>query len=328
MESLLKYNDLKCISEIVKVLERERYFLITSHQNLDGDAIGSELALYSALKSKGKDVMIVNQDTTPAIYRFLPWSRKVQTSISKISVTPDVAIVIDCGSPERTGNISRVIKKARTLINIDHHFSNSDFADINWVNHNFSATGEMIYFLLLHFKKDISKKEAECLYTAILTDTGNFIYNLKPSTLSVVQNLINKGASPEEIARKVYLERPLNSFKLLSLALNTLQFDKTKKVCWMKVTRDMYRITRTKEEDTEEFIDLLVKIKEANIVFLLKETDSMVKVSLRSKGRCEVESIASKFGGGGHKKAAGCHFKSISIDEAEKMILKEISTSS
>ena len=324
MEIQLGYSDAKKVSEIVDVLEKERVFLLTTHRNIDGDGIGSELALYSALKRAGKEVIIVNQDSTPVIYRFLPYTKSIHSCTSEISISPDVAIIIDCGSIDRTGNVFKLMKKAKIIVNIDHHISNQGFANINWTNPVFSATGEMVYFLISHFNKDISKKEADCLYTAILTDTGCFIYNISPFTMGVVQDLINKGTSPEKIAKKVYLERPLRSVKLLSLALNNLQFDREKKVCWMKVSKDMYRTTRTKEEDTEGFIDLLVKIKEANIVFLIKEAHNTVKVSLRSKGRADVERIASRFGGGGHKKAAGCYFTGLSLDEVEQKILNEI----
>ncbi|MCX8082131.1 MAG: bifunctional oligoribonuclease/PAP phosphatase NrnA [bacterium] len=320
----LGLNDTKKISEIVEVIEKGRYFLLTTHRNIDGDAIGSELALYSALKRAGKEAIIINQDSIPAIYKFLPYTRKIQTYISDTLIVPDIAIVIDCGSADRTGSVFKLVKRAKIIVNIDHHFSNPGFANINWINHHFSATGEMVYFLISCFNKDISRKEAECLYTAILTDTGNFIYNISPFTMEVIQNLINKGISPVKIARKVYLERPFRSIKLLSLALRNLKFERRKKVCWMKISQDMYRNTRTKEEDTENFIDLLVKIKEANIVFLIKETHNVIKVSLRSKGRFDVERIAAKFGGGGHKKAAGCYFTGTSLDEVEEKILNEI----
>ncbi|MCM8761954.1 MAG: DHH family phosphoesterase [Candidatus Omnitrophica bacterium] len=325
MEIQLSLNDAKKVSEICEILEKERYFLLTTHRNIDGDAIGSEIALYSALKRAGKEAIIVNYDSIPAIYRFLPYTKRVHIYSSEISITPDVAIVIDCGSSDRTGNVFKLVKKAKIVVNIDHHFSNPGFAHLNWTNHNFSATGEMVYFLISYLNRDISRKEAECLYTAILTDTGSFIYNIKPFTMGVVQDLINRGAAPEKIAKKVYLERPLRSIKLLYLALGNLKFERERKTCWMKISRDMYRKTRTKEEDTEGFIDLLVKIKEANIVFLIKEAhNNVVKVSLRSKGRFDVECLASKFGGGGHKKAAGCYFTGLSLDEVEQKVLNEI----
>ncbi|MGI6595139.1 MAG: hypothetical protein GX554_05325 [Elusimicrobia bacterium] len=324
MKIRLGYKDARKVSEIVKVLTKESSFMLTAHKNIDGDAIGSELAMYSALKRAGKDVCIVNQDAVPPIYRFLPNSKKIRLSAKELSKPPEVAVIIDCGCADRTGDVFEIIKKVKITINIDHHFSNTKFADINWVSHKFSATGEMLYFVVSQLNKNVSKNEAECLYTAILTDTGRFIYNINPFTMKVVQDLILKGAAPEKIAKKIYLERPLKSVKLLSLALESLKFEKKRKFAWMKVTKEMYRKSKTRVEDTEGFIDLLLKIKEANIVFLIKETQGVIKVSLRSKGRYDVDKIASKFGGGGHKKAAGCYFSGISLDKAEEKIIKEI----
>ncbi len=325
MKMQLKPEDKKKVREIISAMKEGKEFLLTAHRNIDGDAIGSELAFYSMLKKMGKKAVIVNQDRTPAIYRFLPFAGKVK--VSGMGVTPDkpdVSIVIDCGSPERTGKVFSLIKKSRVVINIDHHFSNSGFASINWINHRFSATGEMAYFILSYGGRMLTKKEAECLYTAILTDTGGFIHNISPYTMGIAQNLVAAGAEPEQIARNVYFEKPLRSVKLLSLCLNTLQFDRQNKFCWMKVDRDMYRQTGTKEEDTEGFVDLLAKIKEANIVFFLKEFGKGVKASLRSKGNFDVERIAAQFGGGGHKRAAGCYFENISIEQAEKKVLSAI----
>jgi len=326
MEMQLHPDDREKVQEILSVLNREEKFLLTTHRNLDGDAIGSELALYDMLRAMGKEVVIVNQDRTPAIYRFLPYTRKVKLcgEVVDAEIKPDVSIVIDCGSPERTGKVFSLIKKAEFIINIDHHFSNSGFANINWINHRFSATGEMVYFILSFDGRTLTKKEANCLYTAVLTDTGGFVHNISQHTMNVVQNLVASGAEPEEIARKVYCERPLRSVKLLSSSLNSLQFNRQEKVCWMKVDKDMYRSTGTKEEDTEGFIDILIKIKEAGIVFLLKEGKDRIKASLRSKGNFDVERIAAEFGGGGHKKAAGCYFENVTIEQAEKKILAAI----
>jgi len=330
MEMQLYPDDREKVREILAVLERGQSFILTTHRNLDGDAIGSELALYDMLKGMGKEVVIVNQDKIPAIYRFLPYTRniKVCDEIIESEIKPDVSIVIDCGSPERTGKVFSLIKKAEFIVNIDHHLSNSKFANINWINRKFSATGEMIYFVLSSDGRVLTKEEANCLYTAVLTDTGSFVHNISPYTMNVAHNLVAAGAEPENIAKKVYFERPLKSVKLLSLSLNSLQFDRQKKVCWMRVDKEMYRRTGTKEEDTEGFIDILIKIKETGIVFLLKEGKDKIKVSLRSKWNFDVERIAAEFGGGGHKKAAGCFFENISIEQAEKKILSAIRTSS
>ena len=322
MKMQLHPDDEQKIREIRNIIDRGSAFLITTHRNVDGDAIGSELALYSMLKRLGKEARILNPDRTPAIYNFLPYSGRVDIGNTELSMMPDVSIVIDCGSADRTGKVFNLVKRAPVIVNIDHHFSNPGFAHLNWINHRFSATGEMVYFIISTAGK-MPRKEATCLYTAILTDTGSFLHNISPYTMTVVKHLMDCGAEPERIANKVYMERPLKSIRLLSLCLNNLQFERRKRVCWMKVSREMYRLTRTNEEDTEGFIDILARVKEARVVFFVKEGD-VVKVSLRSKGRFDVEKIAAKFGGGGHKKAAGCYFRNITVEQVIQKVLEEI----
>ncbi len=323
METQLHPDDRKKIREIVSVLKNGRSFLLTTHRNIDGDAIGSELALYNMLKKMGKNVLIINHDSTPAIYRFLPDAGKVRINngVTWPGTEPDVSIVIDCGSADRTGKVFELVKKSGIVVNVDHHFSNPGFGNLNWISPLFSATGEMVYFIVTAANRKITVKEAECLYTAILTDTGNFVHNIGSHTMDVVRDLVAAGARPEHIVNKVYFERPLKSIKLLSLCLNNLQFDRRNRICWMKVDRRMFRLTGTKEEDTEGFIDILVKIKEADVVFFLKESEGIVKASLRSRKNFDVERIAAKFGGGGHKKAAGCYLKGVTLEEAEEKLL-------
>ncbi len=326
MKIQLHPDDRNKIREIVSVLENGKSFLLTTHRNIDGDAIGSELALYGMLKGMGKKVSIINNDAIPVIYRFLPNAGKVRVDNGNAGggIKYDVSIVLDCGSADRTGRVFELVKKSGIVVNVDHHFSNPAFGDINWINSGFSATGEMVYFILTFAGRKITVEEAECLYTAILTDTGNFVHNIGRHTMDVMRDLVAAGAKPEHIVKKIYFERPLKSIKLLSLCLNNLRFDRRNKICWMKVDREMFRVTGTKEEDTNGFIDILVKIKEADVVFLLKESEGIVKASLRSRKNFDVDNIAAKFGGGGHKQAAGCYFEDIALEDAEEKLLAAI----
>ena len=314
------------VREIAAVLKKGKSFLLTTHRNIDGDAIGSELALYAMLKKNGKEVTIINHDAIPAVYSFLPSVEKAMVSNGavKTEMKPDVSVVIDCGTADRTGKVFEIVKKSGVIINVDHHFSNPGFGDINWINHRFSAAGEMIYFILSEGGRIVTAKEAECLYTALITDTGSFVHNIGPYTMDIAGELAAAGAAPEKIAKKIYFERPLKSVKLLSLCLSGLKFERRNKICWIKVDKSMYRRTGTKEEDTEGFIDILVRIKEADVVFFLKESGKTIKASLRSKERFDVEKIAAVFGGGGHKKAAGCYFEGSTLEQAERKILAAI----
>jgi len=322
MEMQLKNHEVKTLGKIKKIILEKDNFLITSHYNLDGDAIGSELALYILLKKLGKRVEIVNHDNTPAIYEFLPCADKIKTMPGKSFLNPGASIVVDCPEIERAGKVSAFAAKAPVVINIDHHFSNKSFGSVNFTGALYSATGEMVYFLLSLFG-GIMKNQAECLYAALITDTGKFIYNLGPYTMKIADNLVESGAEPEKIARKIYMEKPLKSLRLLALALKTLKYEEDTGVCWMIVGKSMYKAAGAGREDTEGFVELLISRKEARAAFLLKEEDG-IRASLRSKGGYDVEKIARKFGGGGHKQASGCRFENIPATAAAEKILLEI----
>lgn len=310
------------IDKIVALLHKEDKFIITTHYNIDGDGLGSEIALYILLKKLGKKVEIVNQDKTPEIYKFLPYVKDIRDTPSEYLAEPNVSIVLDCGTLKRAGKISSIVKKTPIILNIDHHFSNIGFGTINFVGVGYSSTGEMVLKILERYG-ELSKKQAICLYTSIITDTGSFIYNIGKNTLMSVQKLIETGISPEEISRKIYMQKPLKSVKLLTLALETLDYNLKEKVCWMYVDKKMYEATKTRAENTEGFVEMLQSIKGFKVVFLLKE-DKSIKISLRSKEGYDVERVARKFGGGGHKQAAGCELKNSSISESISKMFTEI----
>jgi len=310
------------IDKIVALFNNEDNFIITSHYNIDGDGLGSEIAIYLLLKKLGKTVEIVNQDKAPEIYNFLPYINDIKNSPSKSLAEPNVSIVLDCGTLERAGEIASFVKKTSTIINIDHHFLNTCFGTINFVDAGYSSTGEMVLKVLERYDQ-LSKEQAICLYTSIITDTGSFIYNVGKNTLNAVQKLLDTGISPAEISGKIYMQKPLKYIELLTLSLQTLDYNLKEKIAWMYVDKKMYEATKTTAENTEGFVEMLLALKEFKTVFLLKE-DKNIKVSLRSKDGYDVETVARKFGGGGHKQAAGCELENLSISESIKKIVAEI----
>ncbi len=323
MEVKLSRQDEIKVKKIVNVLKNKKSFLITSHINIDGDGVGSEISLYLALKKMGKKVEILNQDKTPAIFKFLPFSRLIKTFNEKIKMEKfDAGIIVDCGNIERVGKVKEIVEKIPFIINIDHHLTNSEFGNINWIDSSFSSSGEMVYFICRELT-EIDKNQAICLYTSILYDTSCFVHHLSDYTLDIVKDLINKKINPEKIAQKIFFEKSIQSVNLFKSALQTLKFNRSKKVCLMKVSKEIFKKTRAKEEHTEGFVDFLISIKGAEVGILFKEKDNGVKVSMRSKGKIDVESIAKKFGGSGHREAAGCFFKDKSIDEVEFIIMGE-----
>jgi len=302
---------IKNFNEIVEVLEKNDNFLITSHVNLDGDAIGSELALHFVLKKLNKKSIILNQDKLPKIYDFLPESNKVynleDNNFDKNNF--DVGILLDCSNIKRAGEISSILESTNTIINIDHHSSNENYGNLNYIDCSASSVGEIIYELIKFMNLDLlDKKISACLFTAIITDTGSFRYsNVSSKTFRIASDLTFTGMKPYLIAKNIYSRNTFSGLKLLGEALFTLEMDKSNYVSWLSITRKMLEETKANDEEIEGIIDVSTTLKNTEISILFRETtDNKIKVSFRSKGNFNVSEFANKFKGGGHPNSAGC----------------------
>ncbi|GAG80391.1 unnamed protein product, partial [marine sediment metagenome] len=297
--------------EITKVLQKNNNFLITSHANLDGDGIGSELAFYFILKKLNKNPIILNQDRLPKIYDFLPGSDKVHyledNCINPKSI--DVGIVLDCSNVKRTGKTCGIFKNIKTIINIDHHKSNENFGGLNYVDSSVSSVGEIIYEFINFIDSDLlDDKISTCLYTAIITDTGSFRHsNVSSKTFKIASDLTSFGIKPYLIANNIYNRNTYSGLKLLGEALLTLEMDDSNYVSWLTITRKMLNDTNANDEEIEGIIDIATTLNNVEISILFRETkDNKIKISFRSKGNFDVNKFAGKFKGGGHPNAAGC----------------------
>ncbi|MBI5206766.1 MAG: bifunctional oligoribonuclease/PAP phosphatase NrnA [Candidatus Firestonebacteria bacterium] len=315
---------MKVLSEIAKVIKENKKFVISSHINPDGDSSGSQLAMYSILKKMKKDVEIIDTDPIPRIYKFLPFSEKKIIKYDK-NFDFDVAIILDCGNIDRLGNILVDIKKIKNIINIDHHFSNTNFGSLNYVDGKASSTGEMIFRFAKYLNLHIDHGTAKCLYVAIMTDTGNFKFeNTTSEAFGSVAELISYGLHPGEISKKIFENYTLNSMHLLGLSLETLKKYAHGKVAYMFVTKEMFKATSTKSEDTEGFVNHTRAIEGVDMGVFFRETENgTVKVSMRSKQLVDTNKIASYFGGGGHARASGCDIRG-DLETVTKKVLNKI----
>lgn len=295
------------IKEILAAISSGKKFLITAHVRLDGDALGSELALYLMLKDLGKEAVIYNQDATPEHYRFLPAAEHIVHDLEHVEKF-DVGFILDCSELERVGSISADVVKIKTLINIDHHVSNGGFSKLRLVDPKASSTGELLYRLMRKMHVKMTKDICTNLYAAILTDTGGFRYSsTHHDTLRAAGDLVEGGADPQWISENIYESDPPAKLKLLSKVLETLEMNPDRKTASMIVTFEHLRQTGATMEHTDGFIDIPRTVKGINIAMLYTQMgEKQFKLSLRSKGKVNVEKIARKFGGGGHVNAAAC----------------------
>jgi phosphoesterase RecJ-like protein len=276
--------------------------LIAAHIDPDGDAIGSVLALSSALESMGKKTFVFSRDPVPKYFRFLAGNDTFSSRIKEVMKEDPVLVLVDCNSPARAAVDGYPFRKS---IVIDHHETENDFGDIRWIDHTSAATGVMIFYLLKALRIAITKEIAVDLYTAISVDTGTFRYsNTTADVLRISAELVAAGADPGFIAVNLYESWDHKRFRLLVMALNTLEV--RNRVAVIHITQNMYKETRTRSEDTEHFSNFPRMIGSIKMAVLLRELDNGEwKASLRSRGGVNVARLAEKFGGGGHENAAG-----------------------
>ncbi len=304
--------------------------LVASHVNPDGDAIGSLIAMGLALKALGKDVTMYNQSPIPAVYQFLPAIGSVVSRVEDFSGY-DTAVVIDCGNLERIGSDHAAVSAIATVINIDHHVTNTGFGDLQYIDTDACASAELVYRLIRELEVTISEAMAWSLYTGILTDTGSFRFsNTNRAAFAICEEMLTIGVDPWMVAQYVYGTYSLGRIKLLNLALNTIELAHDGKVSLMTVTRQMLEKTGTRPEDADGMINYARGIEDVRLAVLIQQNgggpgangNGPYHVSLRSDGSVDAASIAAAFGGGGHASAAGFNVEAMSLAELKARILE------
>ncbi|MFA6009489.1 MAG: DHH family phosphoesterase [Desulfobacteraceae bacterium] len=311
---------------ILDEIRRSTSILIASHTQPDGDAIGSMLALGVALRSLGKKATLYNESTTPAIFRFLPSVNLIVDHAGDMS-DYDLAIILDCGDIQRIGKLCDDIEKVQAVINIDHHITNTNFGTYAHVDGQACATAEIIYNLIVALGAPIDKTIATAIYTAILTDTGSFMFqNTNTAAFSISSEMVEKGADPYTIAQFVYATYSLGRLKLLNMVLDTIDISGNGKLSTMFLSQRMMMETGTKLDDIYGLVNYAKHIEAVQVAALIRETHvgingkGIYHVSLRSSGEVDVSQIAARLGGGGHHNAAGFKIEGISLSELKRSI--------
>ncbi|OQY59538.1 MAG: hypothetical protein B6245_06170 [Desulfobacteraceae bacterium 4572_88] len=307
------------MEKIIRHLRDSQSVLIASHVNPDGDAIGSLIAMGLALDALDKQTSLYNEYKIPTVYRFLPSVERIVRHISDIS-RYDTTIVLDCSDCKRIGNLcSELGKGDSTLINIDHHITNTHFGDLQLIDTSACATTEIIYRLIRQMGIPMNEAIATCVYTGIFTDTGSFRFsNTNEAAFEICNEMVSLGVDPYNVAKHVYGQYSLGRIKLLNMALDSIEISQNGKISMMTVTREMLSETGTQPEDADGLINYARRIEDVKLAVLIQENQNggkkkkrktggteLFHVSLRSDGTVDVASIAANFGGGGHQTAAG-----------------------
>src|SRR5579864_4522587 len=304
----------KAPEDLLRKIRQGNRFLLTSHVNPDGDAIGSELGLARLLRRLGKGAVVWNLDPIPAIYRPLPGSDRVHSGAEPPAGFPekfDSIVVLECPSLDRTGLeqhlSSPALVAALPLINIDHHLGNQHYGAVNWVDSAAPAVGEMVFRLAQALKVALEPEIASCLYLTLVTDTGGFRYsNATPAAFEAAAALVREGAHPEQVAQWLYESQPVAVVRLLGEMLQTLELLHGGRIATVRLDPEMFARAGAAAGDSEGLIDTPRSIAGVDAVALVRRReDGSHKVSLRSRGEVDVEKIARHHGGGGHRNAAG-----------------------
>jgi phosphoesterase RecJ-like protein len=284
-----------------------REILITAHIDPDGDAVGSCLGLKLALRHLGKTADVVLDSPLPPTLLFLPEAETIRRP-EEIGKRYATAFVLDSSSLDRVGAVAeKAFAPGAKVAVIDHHWGNEGFGDLRLVDPEASATAELVYDLIQALRVPLTREIAECLYTGILSDTGGFRYaNTSSRTLRVAARLVEEGARSSVVAEALYATKTAPSLRILGLALASLETQGGGRIGAMTISREMFEKAGAKPEDADGIVQYAKALVGARVGILIQEiAPNEIRASLRSDGTVDVNQVASQFGGGGHRNAAG-----------------------
>ncbi|TMG11602.1 MAG: hypothetical protein E6I01_13400 [Chloroflexi bacterium] len=306
---------------IWQVIENAPVLTAVTHKDADGDTLGSALALALALEPIGKSVPVLSSPPVPQAWWFLPGFEQVNQQ----SAPPDTPVFIfDASDASRAGSNEPIVTQAKVVVNIDHHVSNTQFGSINLVRTDAASTGELVYDLLKAWKIQIPPEAASCLYVTILSDTGGFRHdNTSAHALRAAAELVELGADPVMMARGLFKSRPASTLRMQGRILQGLHFEFGDRLVWGSISQAALRDSGATTDQADSSIDQLNTIRGQELAILFKEAGPrLTKVSIRSRDQVDAAELAAKFGGGGHRRAAGLEV-ALPLKEAEARVLTE-----
>ncbi|MBS2034414.1 bifunctional oligoribonuclease/PAP phosphatase NrnA [bacterium] len=300
-------GDFQVPQAFVQALRDNKSFLLVSHVGLDGDHLGSMLALQQALTVLGKKVVAYLPESIPSSLSRILFGLE-RTSAEVPDEKFDAVIALECPTLGRMPKGFEPRKLAPLLLNFDHHQDNENYGDINWVLPEVAALGEMTFEVIHHLDVPLDRSMATALYVAVLTDTGSFQYSrVTPATHRRLASMVAAGVATDEVSRSVYRNSTPNVLKLLGRMLNDLTVDERDGVCvaWAEITQASMDEYNVRPEEIQFFVDELDRVEQADVVVLVREAPgAKIKASIRSRNH-PINQVAALFGGGGHSRAAG-----------------------
>ena len=308
------------LDNILEEINNAESIVILTHENPDGDAIGTGLALYNALKEYGKNPDIIIPEY-PRTFSFLPGADEIKKSsdIEKY----DLAISVDCATIKMLNGFANYFENAKVKVSIDHHSTNTMFGDLNYVSPDAPACAQILLVVLNYFKIEITKDIGTCILTGIITDTGGFKYSsVTAETFEFVAWLLNKGINVSKIYRKVLQVKTKANFELTRMAMERLEFLEDGKVAFTYITKEDEEKVNAESGDHEGIVEVGRDIEGVEVSIFLRETDKGCKVSMRSNEYVNVSDVCILLGGGGHVRAAGATIQ-CTVEQAKEKVLRQ-----
>jgi phosphoesterase RecJ-like protein len=310
------------LKRIVEHIRETDNFLVLAHVAPDGDALGSMLAMGELLAALGKRVTLFNQSGIPSRFEWLAPKREILTSLPEEE--PDSLIVLDCGSAERSGDLIAPWLATKTVVNIDHHLGNPRFGTMNWIEERASSVGEMVGILSRKLGVPMVGLLGEYVYLALISDTGDFCFNnTRPETLEMAAEILRLGLLPGPFHEQKQSTGTLNQLQMRGTVLQQASLHADGRVTLISFSRELFERTGTGPEDTEGLVNTVLYVRGVQVAVSLREEEKGIKFSLRSKGSTNVQAVASRFGGGGHRNAAGGTLE-MSMDEARQVMIRAV----
>lgn len=309
------------IDNIKEEINKAKDIVILTHENPDGDAIGSALAMYLTLKRLGKEVDVIIPEF-PKIFKFLPCSDEVKKEGKEENY--DLAISVDVTGIKRLNGFARYFENANVRIQIDHHQVNEMFADFNFVNPDSPACAQTLIFVIEKLGIDIDEKIGTCLLTGIITDTGGFQYEgVSAETFEFASWLLTKGVKVSNIYKKVLQTRTKANFELRKMVMDRMEFLDNGKVTFTYITFDDLEKVNAEAGAHEGLVEIGRDVEGVEVSIFLREIEGGFKASLRSNEYVNVSDVCLTYNGGGHIRAAGCTILG-TLEEAKEKIIKEV----
>ena len=309
------------LDDILEQINQADKIVILTHENPDGDAMGSSLAMYHALKAYGKNPDIIIPEHSK-VFNCLPGIEEIKTKTDVEHY--DLAIALDCATIKMLNGFSNYFENAKVKVSIDHHGTNTMFGDYNYVNPDSPACSQILLVILEYFGIEITKDIGTCILAGIITDTGGFKYQgVTAETFEFVAWLLNKGVNVSRVYRQVLETKTKANFELHRIANNRVEFLEDGKVAYTYITKEDEESVHAENGDYEGIVENARDVENVEVSIFIRQTEKGCKVSLRSNDYVNVADACVVFGGGGHPKAAGCTIPG-TIEQAKEMILKEV----